>query len=285
MRYSLLLVALAAIYAQPIGAPAGHVLPVSALPATCNPATGDVAALTTGGSKGFYSCTATNTWTYIGGGGGGVTVSPPYITVAGAVYGPVWAMTQPPASGWTFDNQGGSTASTANGDLLITWASAGADNLRSYNRTAPGTFTVTAAFYPGFFSAFNTNGNSSGHGITVGDGTKYIHFELVSFSSQVGVSNTAIKLILQKWTNTTTASSAYNVIGDWALLSFAGRPVWERLQLDATNLTWSYSLDGLNWVQFDQRPKGDFLGTITTVGLGSYVNTGGSTAVLSWAGV
>jgi hypothetical protein len=51
--------------AQPVGAPAGSIRTVTALPATCT--TGQVAVLTTGGSPGLYTCTSTNTWTFAGG--------------------------------------------------------------------------------------------------------------------------------------------------------------------------------------------------------------------------
>ncbi len=71
----LLLLGLLAIAAhgQPISTTASQARPVSSLPATCNPSSGSIVALTTGGSKGLYSCTATNTWTRIGGGAVGPT--------------------------------------------------------------------------------------------------------------------------------------------------------------------------------------------------------------------
>ncbi len=44
-----------------------RIRPVAALPATCNPANGDIAYLTAGaGSPGLYVCTAANTWTAAG---------------------------------------------------------------------------------------------------------------------------------------------------------------------------------------------------------------------------
>lgn len=48
--------------------PATNIATVAALPTTCDPTQGRVVALNTGADKGLYSCTATNTWTYIGGG-------------------------------------------------------------------------------------------------------------------------------------------------------------------------------------------------------------------------
>jgi hypothetical protein len=85
MRYSILLLLASAAWSQSSG-PASAARPVSSLPATCSPANGSIVALTTG-SKGLYSCTATNTWTYIGSGsgGGGVTYCAP-ASASGTTY-------------------------------------------------------------------------------------------------------------------------------------------------------------------------------------------------------
>lgn len=74
MRYSILpaIFVCVALHAQNTG-PASAARPVTSLPAACTPSAGSIVALTAGGSKGLYSCTATNTWTYIGGGAAGPT--------------------------------------------------------------------------------------------------------------------------------------------------------------------------------------------------------------------
>lgn len=50
---------------------ARHIIYSSSLPATCNFRTGDVWAVVGGSSTVYYTCTAANTWTAIGSGGGG----------------------------------------------------------------------------------------------------------------------------------------------------------------------------------------------------------------------
>lgn len=74
----------AGLWAQPATVAAAHVRFGAGLPATCNPATGDVFFLTSG-TTGVYSCTSLNTWTQPGSAGGvssvGLTV-PSWLTVA-----------------------------------------------------------------------------------------------------------------------------------------------------------------------------------------------------------
>jgi hypothetical protein len=57
------------------GGPASHVVSGSYLPAHCSAKSGDIWYLTSGATGILYTCTATNTWTAAGTGGGGLTTN------------------------------------------------------------------------------------------------------------------------------------------------------------------------------------------------------------------
>jgi hypothetical protein len=147
------------------------------------------------------------------------------------------------------------------------------------HRTPAATFTVVAGFISDYMPSANKG--QFGVGLTVGDGTKFIHFEYANFEGQTALPT----LRLQKWTDTSTPSTTYNAWdGNPGMTPKMGQMVWFKLVLDSTNLTWSYSIDGTNFTQFDQRAKGDFPGAITTVGVGAYNHTVGNQALISWTG-
>jgi hypothetical protein len=223
-----------------------------------------------------------------GSGGTTVSLSNGYLTVAGSTYcmAQLAPCTIPPTSSWTWANQGTSTVTGgATTPLYFQYQSAGgSDALRSYDRSAPGTFTVIAGFTTNHIPVAGTQQN--GCGISVGDGTKYLHFLYIDFSAQTA----GARLRIQKWNNTTSVGATYNDFTDGGnnsgggLFSQMSKNIWMKLVLDSTKLTWSWSLDGVNYDQFDQRAKGDFLGTITTVGFAGYVNTAPNCSLVSWSG-
>lgn len=78
---------------------------------------------------------------------GSATLSPPYISSGGILYGPVFTMTDPSLPSYTWVNQGDATLTTSNGaQILCAPSSGGAVDINARVVTAPATpYTITAA--------------------------------------------------------------------------------------------------------------------------------------------
>lgn len=179
------------------------------------------------------------------------------------VTGPAWqalykgkAVTLPPSSGWTWDNQGGSTASAPLGALAIVMAPS-ASELRMYYRAAPTPpYTITARF-----RAFSWSGVGAtspfGYGVGFRDSAgKIIAFELITASTARGFE-------LDKFTNSGSSATAYTALNnnliDIGVSQIVGFPeIYMQIEDDGTNLTWRWSIDEITWFQYDQRSRTDF---------------------------
>jgi hypothetical protein len=179
----------------------------------------------------------------------GGSASPPYVTIGGTPYGPIFAVTQPPTSSWTFTNGGSSTATTVNASVLVDFfPNLGVGNLRSYTRSLPATSGYTVIMGVLSSSAFA--------GPCISDGTKYLKLATASSS----------KYQYESW-NSTSSISTFPSITNYPL-SFNS---WYRIQDTGGNRTWSVSPDGLSWVQVQTDATHTFL-TETVVGLCSYTD-------------
>lgn len=203
------------------------------------------------------------------------------IPAGGGSSSPYWngynVLTPPPATGWTWDNQGGSTITTQTSDQGSTYemlhaAIASAVRTRVRYRTAPSTpYTITV------FMQWNYFGTGSNCGPLIGfrdSGGKYVFLYAI-------VDTGAAKLETAKWNSAISASAAYVtttsniVVSGWS---------WFRITDDGTNLISYTSPDGKNWRQFDSRLRGDFLSTgPNAICFGAYVNDADvEVALLSW---
>ena len=182
----------------------------------------------------------------------------------------------PPTAGWTGDNTaaGAGTQSFTQGYIHSTFTQTNAVNTRVYYRTAPGgAYTVTALLD---YSMGATNSNPSEVGYVFGfrDGTG----KMVTWFVQ-STGGTA-KIGDAKWTSTTSFSAYYAAMGASGQYKFpaqdlAGRhPLWLRIADDSTtSLTFSYSLDGANWVLFDTEGRTDwFASGPTQICYGGYTD-------------
>lgn len=102
-------------------------------------------------------------------------VTPPYATVAGVTYGPIFAVTKPPnVSALTWVNQGGATASTTtNGALLVSFPT-GSDVVRFLHTASYPSTPFTAII--GMDLNFDASVQYQTYGIAISDGTKYAGF-------------------------------------------------------------------------------------------------------------
>ena len=174
--------------------------------------------------------------------GSGAVFTPPYIgDGSGNFYGPAFALTIPPLTGWTADNCGSCTFSTAAGYPYLQTSGANSNELQY--RTAPSTpYTVTLNTLMMF-----TDGTSGGTaGLTIGfrDGTgKLVDFRTGMFSS---VCTFAIGL----WNSSTSLSSQPVVTQNSTICSTTtNADMWYQLADNGTTLSIAYSVDSIHFSQ------------------------------------
>lgn len=158
-----------------------------------------------------------------------------YTGVSGADrYGPIWKLAPLDQSGWSWVNQGAWSVTQGSGVVWLHGAATGAGlNVKIRETAAPSTpYTITAAVIPWHSSA---SGSIAGGGICMREsGTG----KILEFILDRGV------LVLNKNTSPTVFSSQpVNRAG----LGGAGPIVFLRMNDGGTNITFGYSIDGVNF--------------------------------------
>lgn len=178
----------------------------------------------------------------------------PYLTYSGGSYGPIFALTPPPSTGWTWANQGSSSATAVNGSLQIIFQqNLGLDQLRAYMRSLPASTNYTVII--GFLSV------SHAVGIALSDATKYIAIW------QNGDSITAFDFN----TATSVGSAYFTALTGRGKLT--GAMVWFKIKDDSTHRVISMSADGQLWTVINSQNTATFL-TETQFGVIMETNTG-----------
>jgi len=191
-------------------------------------------------------------------------------------FGPVWPLTLPSDSGFSWDNQGGATLSTANGMLVVTVPAAAGDNLRVRYKTAPSTpYTITALFIG---TPRPVNFNAFGLVFRQGSDGKIVTFGVCGNTGNItGYSLSAFKY------NSATSFNAVYISSTGYGFPFGGS-IWLRVTDNGTNRICSVSYDGFTFEQIQSISRTDFL-TADQIGFyGSAENGtyGLVTSVVSW---
>jgi hypothetical protein len=183
----------------------------------------------------------------------------------------------PPSGSWSWDNQGSATIDYSKGYGYLVAPTQGLD-LRLQYRTAPSTpYTIDVLI------------DWEGTGLGCGG---FLGFRQSGTGKLVGllsvIDGGGQGLSADKWNSTTSYSGAYGSTGYKTAASVGAAPIarWLRIADDGTNLTFSWSNNGIEWVQHDQQTRTDFLTTTGPDQLcwGAYVNAGGDIHVrlYSW---
>ena len=152
-----------------------------------------------------------------------------------APWGPICPLTEPPAAGWSWDNQGSASLDSAYGGVYLLTPASATGELRVRYRTAPAPpYVITACIIPHIYLV-----NYAGIGLCYrqsADG------KIKAFQYGAGSSS----IISQNWTNSTTwsANGAAEVITQFA------PALWLRIADNNTNRIMSWSTDGLHWHAF-----------------------------------
>lgn len=187
---------------------------------------------------------------------GGATIAPPYLASGGTSYGPVYTLTPPPSSGWTWFNGSTSTATTTNGAITIfPNAALGISQIRCYMRALPAStgYTVSIAMLT----------NAKDIGFALSDGTKYY----------VLFSDAPTALHFDKWnsTNSNASSSALGING-------IPGPFFARWKDAGGTRTGAVSADGVSWTTYTSESTATFL-TETNFGVCQYTDQPFSAAI------
>ena len=170
-------------------------------------------------------------------------------------WGPICPMTDPPAAGWSWVNQGGATVSTTNGGIYLETLLDSQYNLRAYVRAAPTPpYVITGRFTARWEWALRNDSvglcwRESGTGKMI-----YHAFSTTSWMTSIS-----------KLTNPTTFSAHYLNASYVAHLST--RSIFHyRIADDNTNRICSVSNDGHHWAVLHTVGRTDFL-TADEVGI------------------
>lgn len=185
-------------------------------------------------------------------------------------YGPIWQLTPPPTSGWSWEQQGTSSETQAKNIIYLELANGAA--LRFRYRTAPATpWTLTVAMTA---VASPDSDNVAGMALFFRESStgKIVQFRVITQPS-IGVF---------KWDNGTSFNSTY--IGSGVNTMIMTSPVWMQIADNGTNRICSLSADGFNFLQIHSVGRTDFM-TADQIGWGAQMGslTGkAGVSLLSW---
>jgi hypothetical protein len=219
-------------------------------------------------------------------GGTTVTAIPPYVTISGTNYGPIFATTAPPSIGaLTWINQGTATATSVNGEIVMkTITGTGSDDYKLLTKAVPGstpyTFVVAFLYTPSIDCAI------SSAGIIVHDtGNKFLVAD-PQWSATSG-----IRLRVERYTNVSTFSATV-FTSQSSMFSSNGGLIWLSILDDGTNLTFSYSTNGVDFSKVYAEGRTAFLANVSTMGIAvnQECNSASSSSptigtFISWTGV
>lgn len=163
-------------------------------------------------------------------------------------------LTPPVESGLAWVNQGGASINSDNGFTYLLSPPTNGEDYHIRVKSTPGsTYTLTMAAIFNFSPVGGTNVNNGGLLVRESSTGKFIVFCL---NRRTDVA-TGIQLSIYRFTNPTTYTSQAFAVTTWA--TFAGQPIWLRIVDDGTNLIFSISNDGFNFVKVYEEARASFL--------------------------
>ena len=185
-------------------------------------------------------------------------------------WGPLFPLTVPPTTGWSWVNQGSSTINVAKGGIYMQQPPGAGNNVSLYMRSIPtAPYTITAALLPLLYDI-----NYTGAGIALRDSasSKIIVFRLTYTDSLMQV---------QRYSDASTYVSTSISVN-----TQLGRHVlWLRVENDSTDLKFSISADGQNWIEILSESNTAYLASADEIGFFAYANNAtypAGATLISW---
>jgi hypothetical protein len=175
----------------------------------------------------------------------------------GDFYGPFMAkLVALSQSSWSWVNQGSFSYSESAGFVYITGSAAAGTNIRGRFKTLPSLpFTVEVGVIHNFFQAAGVaNLMILGPALRESGTSKISVFVLSNFTFSTGGAQPTIAA--GDYTNATTFSA---IVGSERSLPSMPQIAWLRIAVDSSNITYSFSFDGVNYFQVAQVSRTSFL--------------------------
>jgi hypothetical protein len=150
-------------------------------------------------------------------------------------------------------NQGLATLSSVYGPSVLASPGNAGDNVNMQIQPTPLTpYTLSAAFLP---EIDPVNQTSCGVVLRESSTGKFIFFRLM-FDTTSSITKSDIVFSLDKYDNPNTFNSNYTVVSAGFL---RGSVIFFKIKDDGTNIIWSYSNDGQNYMTLTTQSRTDFL--------------------------
>lgn len=177
-------------------------------------------------------------------------------------------------SDFSWVNQGTATVTDQNGTIIIDAPAASGENCRVQVRTAPATtYSVIAAFQ---HCGLGETSSAQNFGLCLRQSTSGKFYGLAYGANGSGAN--AFASAVYKFTNATTFST--NLLARTSNLHRMPY-LWMKMTDDGTNLLFSMSSDGVNWIQIASEARGSFMtlngGVTGPDQVGFYLNNHGTT--------
>ncbi len=158
-------------------------------------------------------------------------------------WGPLFTLTEPTTTGFSWVNQGSATVVTTDGGLAFGSPGVGVNpaNLMMYLKTTPATpYTFTAGFLATLYPA-----NQTCVGLVLRESaTGKVVFLRLLFDTATSLTNTDMVVSVDKYANPTTPAGTYVGISASVL---KGPLIWFQIGNDDSNLTFKYSNNNVNF--------------------------------------
>lgn len=195
-----------------------------------------------------------------GGGGSGV----PWLNV-----------TNPTLTTFAWRNQGGASINALSNSIYISIPAIAGANFRGREVAAGAApFSIVAGLIP---QIHNQNNNSVGLYVT--DGTKLEILQITDYANSAGLVTT---LAVNRYSSVTAYASTPQTVGQGVTIS----PIFLKIRDDGTNLTFSWSPDGSNFIQIYSEARLAYLSSIADFGWGGESNNStwpDGALLMSWA--
>lgn len=172
-------------------------------------------------------------------------------------------------SDFSWTNQGGAAVSDQNGTIVMRAPATSGNDFRLFRRTAPSPpWTLITAFRP---HVQGINGSSIncqlGMILRQSSSGKFISFAMNRQSTA------QMRFAVDHWSDVNNFGGSTPFLG--ANQIFLGPVVWSKLVDDNTNLKWSISDDGIEWIQVYSATRTTFMTTTGPDQFGVCINNGG----------
>ena len=170
-----------------------------------------------------------------------------------------YPVTVPPALSTFTQQNGGTAADQTGGGILFSAARTSAENYRIWDIATPSTPYTIEMGVIGWLAP------SGSVGLVWRDGSA-TSSKMVTFAIK-GEETAAINYIaFQKYSDAASFSGYYG--GGAGIVNQGASPIWLKVHDDGTNFSVYWSLDGINWTQFDSnRSRTDYLSSVVRVGI------------------